>query len=224
MKGRLALFDLDNTLLAGDSDHAWGEFLIERGLVDADSHRAANDAYYQNYLAGELDIHDYVNFTVAPVMSYTEEERNQLHDAFMQKAIRPMILPKSRALIESRQVRGDTCIIITATNDFITAPIAKELGVDILIATQLETIEGKLTGKIQGEPCYHEGKVKKLAVWMQQEACRGHHFDLSSAVFYTDSINDLPLLEQVSEPVAVDPDDSLKREAQARQWKVISLR
>ena len=107
-----------------------------------------------------------------------------------------MILPESRALIESHQIRGDTCIIITATNDFITAPIAKELGVDILIATQLETIAGKLTGKIQGEPCYQEGKVKKLAVWMQQSASRGHHFDLSSAVFYTDSINDLPLLKK----------------------------
>ena len=224
MKGRLALFDLDNTLLAGDSDHAWGEFLIERGLVDADRHRAANDAHYQNYLAGKLDIHDYVNFTVAPVMSYTKEERNHLHEIFMQKAIRPMILPESRALIESHQIHGDTCIIITATNDFITAPIAKELGVDILIATQLETKEGKLTGKIQGEPCYRQGKVNNLAVWMQQAASRGHHFDLASAVFYTDSINDLPLLKQVSEPVAVDPDDSLRREAQGRQWKVISLR
>ena len=224
MQGRLALFDLDNTLLAGDSDHAWGEFLIERGLVDADRHRAANDAHYQNYLAGKLDIHDYVNFTVAPVMSYTEEERNHLHETFMQKTIRPMILPASRTLIESHRIRGDTCIIITATNDFITAPIAKELGVHILIATQLETIAGKLTGKIQGEPCYQEGKVKKLAVWMQQADSRGHHFDLSSAVFYTDSINDLPLLKQVSEPVAVDPDDSLRKEAQARQWKVISLR
>ena len=108
MKGRLALFDLDNTLLAGDSDHAWREFLIERGLVETDSHRAANDAYYQNYLAGKLDIHDYVNFTVAPVMSYTEAERNHLHDAFMQKAIRPMILSKSTALIESHQLSGDT--------------------------------------------------------------------------------------------------------------------
>ena len=157
-------------------------------------------------------------------MSYTEEERNHLHETFMQKSIRPMILPESRALIESHQIRGDTCIIITATNDFITAPIAKELGVDILIATQLETIAGKLTGKIQGEPCYQEGKVKKLALWMQQADSRGHHFDLSSAVFYTDSINDLPLLKQVSEPVAVDPDDSLRKEAQARQWKVISLR
>ena len=224
MQGRLALFDLDNTLLAGDSDHAWGEFLIERGLVDADHHRAANDAHYQNYLAGKLDIHDYVNFTVAPVMSFTEEERNHLHATFMQKAIRPMILPESRALIKSHQNRGDTCIIITATNDFITAPIAKELGVDILIATQLETIAGKLTGKIQGEPCYQDGKVIKLALWMQQAASRGQHFGLSSAVFYTDSINDLPLLKHVSEPVAVDPDDSLRREAQARQWKVISLR
>ena len=129
MQGRLALFDLDNTLLAGDSDHAWGEFLIERGLVDADRHRAANDAHYQNYLAGKLDIHDYVNFTVAPVMSYTEEERNHLHETFMQKSIRPMILPESRALIESHQIRGDTCIIITATNDFITAPIAKNTAV-----------------------------------------------------------------------------------------------
>ena len=224
MQGRLALFDLDNTLLAGDSDHAWGEFLIERGLVDAERHRASNDAHYQNYLAGKLDINDYVNFTVAPVISYTEEERNRLIETFMQKTIRPMILPESRALIESHQVRGDTCIIITATNDFITAPIAKELGVDILIATQLETIAGKLTGRIQGEPCYREGKVKKLAVWMQQAATRGHHFDLSSAVFYTDSINDLPLLKQVSEPVAVDPDGSLRKEARARQWKVISLR
>ena len=224
MQGRLALFDLDNTLLAGDSDHAWGEFLIELGLVDADRHRASNDDHYQNYLAGKLDIHDYVKFTVAPVMSYTEEERNHLHETFMQKTIRPMILPESRALIESHQIRGDTCIIITATNDFITAPIAKELGVDILIATQLETIAGKLTGKIQGEPCYQEGKVKKLSLWMQQADSRGHHYDLSSAVFYTDSINDLPLLKQVSEPVAVDPDDSLRKEAQARQWKVISLR
>ena len=192
--------------------------------MDADRHRAANDAHYQNYLAGKLDIHDYVNFTVAPVMSYTEEERNHLHETFMRKSIRPMILPESRALIESHQIRGDTCIIITATNDFITAPIAKELGVDILIATQLETIAGKLTGKIQGEPCYQEGKVKKLAIWMQQADSHGHHFDLSSAVFYTDSINDLPLLKKVSEPVAVDPDDSLRKEAQARQWKVISLR
>ena len=161
MQGRLALFDLDNTLLAGDSDHAWGEFLIERGLVDADRHRASNDAHYQNYLAGKLDIHDYVNFTVAPVISYTEEERNHLHETFMQKTIRPMILPESRALIESHQIRGDTCIIITATNDFITAPIAKELGVDILIATQLETIAGKLTGKIQGEPCYQRRQSEK---------------------------------------------------------------
>ena len=224
MKCRLALFDLDNTILAGDSDHAWGEFLIEHGLVDPASHRAINDAHYQSYLAGTLDIHEYVRFTISPVSSFSEEDRNRLHEIFMERSIRPMILPKSRALIESHRTRGDICIIITATNDFIAAPIAKRLGVSTLLATELETVDGKLTGKIRGEPCYQKGKVRKLSLWIEQELCCGRSFELSSAVFYTDSINDLPLMELVSEPVAVDPDDSLKREAQARQWKVISLR
>ena len=224
MKSRLALFDLDNTLLAGDSDHAWGEFLIEHDLVNANNHRETNEAHYQNYLVGKLDIREYVRFTVNPVSSFSEQERYCLREKFMERAIRPMILPKSIALIEFHRTRGDTCIIITATNNFIAAPIAQQLGVNILIATELETVNGKLTGRIQGEPCYQEGKVKKLADWLEQERLHGRSFELSSAVFYTDSINDLPLMEQVSEPIAVDPDDSLRHEAQVRQWKVISLR
>jgi len=221
MSARLALFDLDNTLLAGDSDHAWGEFLIAEKLVDGPSHRARNDQFYADYERGELDIHAYVKFTLEPVLGCTEEERADLHQKFMQHSVLPMMQEKAKALVRQHQQQGDRCVIITATNAFITSPIADYLGIDTLLATDLETNNGKLTGKIAGIPCYQEGKVSKLQEWI---ASQESAFTMTEACFYSDSINDLPLLEQVAKPVAVDPDERLATVARERNWPCISLR
>lgn len=221
MSSRLALFDLDNTLLRGDSDHAWGEFLISHGMVDADSHRATNDQFYQHYLDGRLDIHAYVEFTLQPIVQLDKHEREDLHGRFMQEVVRPMVLDKGRALVQKHRDLGDSCIVVTATNSFITQPIALEFGVDNLLATDLEEIDGRFTGKIEGIPCYQEGKVEKLRAWIEANSPGS---TMGDACFYTDSVNDLPLLESVAEPVAVDPDDSLSSIARQRNWKTISLR
>lgn len=224
MTARLALFDLDNTLLGGDSDHAWGEFLISEGLVDETSHRATNDRFYQQYLDGELDIEAYVRFTVRPISGYDGKQRAALHAAFMSKVIEPMILEKGRALVEQHQSHGDVCVIITATNSFITAPIARSLGIETLLATDLEIVNDRITGNISGIPCYQDGKVKKLSDWLDENSASTKNLHMESATFYTDSINDLALMEVVAEPVAVDPDSSLEQVAMTKQWQIISLR
>ncbi|MCG8414935.1 MAG: HAD-IB family hydrolase [Pseudomonadales bacterium] len=221
MSGRLALFDLDNTLLAGDSDHAWGEFVIEQGLVDAQSHRAANDGFYQQYLDGKLDIHAYVKFTLGPILVLDSEQRHELHQQFMQQMVEPMILESGRQLVQQHQEAGDYCVVITATNSFITAPIAEEFGVATLLATDLKVNGDRLTGEIEGVPCYQQGKVEKL---QQRLANLDFNFALDDACFYTDSINDLPLMEAVGTPVAVDPDQRLADVATQKNWQVISLR
>ena len=221
MSARLALFDLDNTLLAGDSDHAWGEFLITAQLVDGETHRARNDQFYADYEKGELDIHAYVKFTLEPVLACTKEERKQLHDQFMQQSVLPMMQEKAQALVSKHQQQGDRCLIITATNAFITAPIAAYLGIDTLLATDLEIQDDKLTGKISGTPCYQEGKVARLEQWVAEQDTG---YSIDEACFYSDSINDLPLLERVAEPVVVDPDDRLAEVARERNWRCISLR
>lgn len=223
MTARLALFDLDNTLLGGDSDHAWGEFLISQGLVDESSHRATNDRFYQQYLDGALDIEAYVRFTVSPISGYSGEQRTALHAAFMGEVIEPMILEKGRALIEQHQSRGDICVIITATNNFITTPIAESLGIETLLATDLEIVGDRISGKISGVPCYQDGKVTKLSNWLDENDA-STNLRMESATFYTDSINDLALMEVVAEPVAVDPDSSLEQVALMKQWRIISLR
>ena len=224
MTARLALFDLDNTLLSGDSDHAWGEFLISQKLVDEATHRATNDHYYQQYLDGALDIQAYVRFTVSPIADFSGDERDRLHATFMQSVVEPMILDKGRELIQKHQDQGDACVIITATNNFITAPIARALGVETLLATDLEIVDDRITGNIQGVPCYQDGKVEKLSAWLQNNRSDKGSLNMESAVFYTDSINDLPLMEVVAEPIAVDPDTSLAEVAAAKQWPIISLR
>ena len=221
MSQRLALFDLDNTLLAGDSDHAWGEFLIARGLVDEPTHRAGNDEFYQQYLAGCLDIHACVSFALQPILGFDATQRQQLQQQFMQQMIAPMILDTGRQLIRRHQQAGDHCLIITATNAFVTAPIAREFGVGTLLATELRTADDKLTGEILGTPCYQQGKVKRLRQWLTSN---GDKYRLSDACFYTDSINDLPLLETVGTPIAVDPDTQLAEVAVRKQWQIISLR
>lgn len=221
MARHLALFDLDNTLLAGDSDHAWGEFLIARHVVEATSHRAENDRYYEQYKQGKLDIQGYVRFTLLPILNMSESERLALHTDFMRHAITPLFLPKADALVEKHRKDGDMTVIITATNEFITSPIARRFQVDHLIATELEVKNDKFTGEIAGTPCYQHGKVEKLEKWLATQSAT---LTLKDAVFYSDSINDLPLLERVAQPVVVDPDPRLHREATQRGWQIISLR
>ncbi|UCJ17857.1 HAD-IB family hydrolase [Pseudomonas sp. MM211] len=216
---RLALFDLDNTLLGGDSDHAWGDWLCERGILDGATYKARNDAFYQDYLAGRLNITDYLNFTL-DIFGRTEmAQLNAWHEQFMAECIEPIILPKGLALLDEHRAAGDKLVIITATNRFVTAPIAARLGVDTLLATECEMIDGRYTGRTTDVPCFKEGKVTRLNRWMQENG-----FTLDGASFYSDSMNDLPLLECVSRPVAVDPDPNLLAEAQKRGWPVLSLR
>ncbi|TBU74334.1 HAD-IB family hydrolase [Pseudomonas daroniae] len=216
---RLALFDLDNTLLGGDSDHAWGDWLCERGILDGATYKARNDAFYQDYLSGRLNITDYLNFTL-DIFGRTEMAQLQAwHEQFMAECIEPIILPKGLALLDEHRTAGDKLLIITATNRFVTAPIAARLGVDTLLATECEMVDGRYTGRTTDVPCFREGKVTRLERWLQENG-----FDLSDSSFYSDSMNDLPLLEQVSRPVAVDPDPNLLAEAQKRGWPVISLR
>lgn len=216
---RLALFDLDNTLLGGDSDHAWGDWLCERGILDGATYKARNDAFYQDYLAGRLNITDYLNFTLE-IFGRTEMAQLQAwHEQFMAECIEPIILPKGLALLDEHRAAGDKLLIITATNRFVTAPIAARLGVDTLLATECEMLDGRYTGRTTDVPCFREGKVTRLHRWLQETG-----LTLDGASFYSDSMNDLPLLEQVSRPVAVDPDPNLLAEAQKRSWPVISLR
>ncbi len=221
MPSRLALFDLDNTLLGGDSDHAWGEFIITKGLVDASSHRAVNDAFYKQYLDEILDIHAYVEFTLQAVVKLDAQQRAELHAEFMKQVIEPMILAAGEALVDKHRNAGDLCLMITATNSFITRPIAARFGMNEILATELETSGGKLTGKIAGIPCYRQGKIDKLKQWLEQAPV---DFSLNEACFYTDSINDLALMELVGEPVAVDPDARLEQISLANKWPIVSLR
>ena len=215
----LAIFDLDNTLIAGDSDHSWGEFLVQKQLVDAVEYKRQNDLFYEAYKDGSLDIHAYQRFTLTPLIERTLAELTELHNEFMATCIEPLMLEKARALLQSHRERGDYLLIITATNSFITHPIAARLGVDHILATDPEIIEERYTGKILGTPCFQGGKVTRLHAWMKE-----HNESLDGSYFYSDSINDLPLLEQVSHPVAVDPDDRLRAIAEARHWDIISLR
>ncbi|MGB1220639.1 MAG: HAD family hydrolase [Alcanivoracaceae bacterium] len=215
----LAIFDLDNTLIAGDSDHLWGDFLVARGLVDGEAYKATNDQFYQDYLNGRLDIIAYLRFALAVLAEHDMDELATLHQQFMAETIEPILLPKAFELLERHRKRGDFLLIITATNDFVTAPIAERLKVDDLLATCAEQRHGRYTGDVAGTPCYREGKVERLRHWL---ADTGHSLD--GSYFYSDSHNDLPLLETVDTAIAVDPDPVLDREARERGWPVISLR
>ena len=215
----LAIFDLDNTLLGGDSDHGWGEFLVRRGLVDERAFREANDRYYQQYQSGGLDIHAYLAFALEPLTRHPLSALQQLHAEFMRDVIAPMHLPKAAALLAEHRARGDYLLIITATNAFVTRPIAASLGVDDIIATEPELRGDRYTGRIVGTPSFREGKVVRLNEWLRER-----QFDLAGSSFYSDSHNDLPLLEMVENPVAVDPDDTLRAHALAKGWPVMSLR
>lgn len=215
----LAIFDLDNTLLAGDSDHAWGEFVADLGIVDGDRYRQQNDAFYEDYCRGALDIFAYQRFVLAPLVNRPAAELAAWHARFMQEKILPIVLPAAQALVESHRAQGDTLMIITATNAFITTPIAHYFGIEHLLATEPEQAGGCYTGNVVGSPCYREGKVERLTQWLENR-----HHTLDGSFFYSDSHNDLPLLSLVTHPVAVDPDETLKIHAERAGWPVISLR
>lgn len=219
---KLVLFDLDNTLLAGDSDYEWGQFLIERGIVDRDLHEARNLEFYRQYKAGTLNIHEFLDFQLRPLARLTRAELDALHAEFMQQKIQPMITPVARDLVNRALDEAALVALITATNSFVTAPIARAFGIPHLIATEPEQINGEFTGKVSGTPSFREGKVTRLHEWLASQNKQLNDFDESW--FYSDSLNDLPLLELVSHPVAVDADPTLHSHAQARGWPSISLR
>ncbi|MFZ3323932.1 MAG: HAD family phosphatase [Usitatibacter sp.] len=217
---KLALFDLDNTLLDGDSDHAWAQFLIEEGVLHAGEYHAKNEWFYERYKDGSLDIHEFLDFQLAPIANRPRTQLDQWHLDFMQRKVRPMIAPGTPALV-AKHADAATAIV-TATNRFITAPIAKELGVPTLIATDIdERPDGTFTGKPRGTPTFREGKIAAVDAWL---ASKGHRLADYESWFYSDSLNDLPLLELVTHPVAVDPDPTLEARARERAWRIISLR
>lgn len=215
----LALFDLDNTLLSGDSDYEWGQFLVSKGLVDSASYETANQRFYEQYKQGVLDIHEFSAFSFKPLSERDMAELTALHREFMHSVIQPLMLPAAVELVTQHRAQGHTLMIITATNSFITRPIAEAFGIPHLLATEPQIIDGRYTQIIDGTPCFQGGKVTRLQAWLQ-----GSDETLAGSYFYSDSRNDLPLLEMVDNPVAVDPDPTLQSIAQQRGWSVMSLR
>lgn len=218
----LALFDLDNTLLAGDSDYNWSLFLIDEGLLDAQSHHARNEQFYQDYKNGCLDIFAFLKFQLQPLSEHPKAFLDALHRKYMEQVIRPMMTEKAQALVNQHKKNGDLCVVITATNSFVTKPIATAYGIEHLIGTDPEMINGKFTGNVRGVPSFQEGKVTRLNDWLAE---RGQNReDFQATYFYSDSHNDLPLLRLVTNPVAVDADPQLSAYAQENGWPIISLR
>ena len=215
----LALFDLDNTLLGGDSDYLWGRFLVEQGLVDGERYERENARYYAQYRAGTLDIREFLRFALQPLATHDLATLHAWRARYLKDKIAPILLPAAQDLVEKHRAQGDTLLIITATNRFVTEPIAAMYGIEHLLATDPEMVAGRYTGEISGVPCYREGKVQRLEMWLADQG-----MEMGESWFYSDSHNDLPLLECVTHPVAVDPDGTLRQEAESKGWPVISLR
>jgi HAD superfamily hydrolase (TIGR01490 family) len=218
----LALFDLDNTLLAGDSDFQWGQFLIEEGLLQRETHETRNIEFYEDYKAGRLDIYAFLEFQLKPLSSHPRATLDALHKRYMERKVKPMMTDKAKALVQKHKAQGDLLMIITATNSYVTKPIAEAFGVEHLIGTVPEEINGEFTGKVSGLPSFQQGKVTRLNQWLEARGQSLNDFD--TTWFYSDSHNDLPLMKLVKEPVAVDPDDILKSYANEQGWPIISLR
>ncbi|WP_257280361.1 HAD family hydrolase [Endozoicomonas sp. ONNA1] len=216
----LAIFDLDNTLIAGDSDYLWGQFMANEGIVDAARFHDGNDHFYRQYEAGTLVLSEYLDFCLEPLTHYTLDELKVWHDQFMERIIRPIMLEKAANLLKKHRDQGDHLMIITATSRFVTEPIAKAFDVDTLLAIELEIEDNRYTGKVVGTPTFQEGKVIRLKQWLQENP----EYSLTGSCFYSDSKNDLPLLGQVDHPFAVDSDPELTAVAAEKGWPVISLR
>ena len=216
---KAVIFDLDNTLLEGDSDYAWGEYLVEKGIVDEASYKQANDQFLKDYQSGTLNIQAYLEFALKPLKNQSLSTLHALRDDFFETKIRPIMLPKAFELLQVHRNKGDFLLIITATNRFVTEIIANAFKVDDLIATEPEMIEGEYTGKVAGTPSFKEGKITRLNEWLSDK-----EHQLAGAFFYSDSHNDIPLLELVDFPVAVDPDEILRQKSEQNNWPIQSLR
>ena len=218
---KLALIDLDHTLLPLDSDQSWGEFMLSLGWVDEATFRQRNNAFYADYLAGCLDIHDYVRFTTRTLRERSWEAAQAAHQQFMQQVIQPAIKPAALALVEQHRAQGETLVMVTATNEFVTGPIAKAFGMDVLLAVELERdAAGQITGEIAGVPTLREGKVTRVTDWLAKQ---GLDWSQVHATFYSDSTNDLPLLEKVQVPVVTNPSTALRQIAHERSWRILDL-
>ncbi len=217
---RLALFDLDNTLLAGDSDFEWAQFLIEKGVLDREVYEARNQQFFEHYKAGTLDIHEFLDFQLKPLSRHPRRVLDEWHREFLRMRILPIITQKARDLVASH--RDDARAIVTATNSFVTWPIAREFGIEHLVATEPEQRDGEFTGGVVGQPSFREGKVVRVQLWLAEHGLNWGSF--KETWFYSDSLNDLPLLSLVTNPVAVDPDETLKEAALENGWMIISLR
>ncbi len=218
----LVLFDLDNTLLAGDSDFEWAQFLISKGVLDREVLEARNVQFYEQYKAGTLDIFEFLDFQLAPLARHPRAQLDAWHREFVDTKIRPMITDKARALVAEQLGRGALVAVVTATNSFVTGPIAREFGIANLVATIPAQENGVFTGKPRGMPAFKAGKIERTDAWLESLGLYMGSFERSW--FYSDSHNDLPLMKRVSNPVAVDPDDTLRAHALAETWPVISLR
>lgn len=215
----LAIFDLDETLIASDSDHEWGEFCAESGLVDPDEHRQKNDAFYEQYKRGELDINEYLQFSCGVLASHPLDVLHEHRARFVEQRIESLVLPKALSLVKQHQDHGDYVMVITSTIEFVTRPIVDIFNIETLIAPVPELIDNRYTGRISGVPSFAEGKVTRLNMWLEDSG-----YSLADSYFYSDSHNDLPLLRLVDNPIAVDPDSVLAQEAAEKQWQIISLR
>ena len=221
----LALFDLDHTLLPIDSDRSWGQFLSDIGAVDRERYQQCNDEFYGHYQAGTLNMHEFLRFALAPLAAHSRAQLDIWHKQFMQQIIKPALSASALALVEQHRTQGDMCAIVTATNSFIARPIAQAFGIDTLIATELATVDGSphadFTGFVEGIPSFREGKITRTEQWLSGLGLNWESFE--KVYFYSDSINDLPLLEKVNMPIATNPDPTLRATAQAKNWSIIDL-
>ncbi len=215
----LAIFDLDNTLISDDSDFLWGQFLVDQGIVDKAQYETANTKFYEDYKFGKLDIVEFLEFSLAPLAKHDPKQLYKWRNQFIEEIIKPIQLKPAIRLVNKHRFKGDTVLVITATNRFVTEPIVKLFRIDNLLATTPEFINGRYTGEFEGIPCFQEGKVKLLEEWLKNSS-----ETMENSLFYSDSYNDLPLLSLVDKPVAVDPDEKLKNHAEKQSWPIISLR
>ncbi|SHE19545.1 HAD family hydrolase [methanotrophic endosymbiont of Bathymodiolus puteoserpentis (Logatchev)] len=215
----LAIFDLDNTLLADDSDYLWGQFLVDQGIVDSSYYEQENDRFYKEYKEGNLDIYEFLKFSLKPLADNPLQDLLKWRSQFIEEVIRPILLKPAQELINKHQQQGDILLVITATNKFVTEPIVELYGINHLLATTPEFLGERYTGNVAGTPCFQEGKITRLNEWLQVTG-----YSLDDSWFYSDSHNDLPLLQLVEHPVAVNPDEKLKQYAEKSNWPIISLR
>ncbi len=215
----LAIFDLDHTLIAGDSDYLWGEYMVENQIVDEARYRERNRVFYEDYQRGELDNDQYLAFALEPLTRHSIESLHAWRADYIENWIKPLVVPGAQKLLDEHRAQGHDLLIISATHLFITEPIAALLGVPTILSTEPEIIDNRYTGRFLGTPTYREGKVVVLRQWLAET---GH--DLDGSYFYSDSINDLALLEQVDNPIVAHPDDELKAIAIERGWQIIDLK